>query len=157
MRRLLLILFILTTSLTSFQSLYSKDKNKQIRMSLSGIVQTVYGDIEWKKTTFDDELDDRGPVSIYTVDWTCLDVDYFIFKGKVKNVTIHIYCGENGTKMFTKKNVSINGKYKLDSKSINWNQCIFGESSVSLIVSITDKNDNEIYRCEITGSDCPEP
>ena len=149
MRRLLLILFVLTTSLTTFQSVYSKDKNKQIRMSLSGIFQTVY------KTTFDDELDDRGPVSIYTVDWTCLDVDYFIFKGKVKNVTIHMYCGENGTEMFSKKNVSINGKYKLLNRNIRWDQCISEESSgMRMIVSITDKDDNEIYRCEITGSEC---
>lgn len=152
MRRLLLILFILTTSLTTFQSVYSKDKNKQIRMSLSGDFTDSRND--WTNgTTLEDYLDD-SPVSVYTVDWTCFSVDYFIFKGKSKNVTIHIYCGENGTEMFTKKNVSINGKYKLDSRSINWNQCIFGESSVSLIVSITDKNDNEIYRCEITGSEC---
>jgi hypothetical protein len=118
-------------------------------MSLSGIYNGI------RNETYEDYLDENGPVSVYTVDWSCLDVKYFIFKGKSKNVTIHMYCGENGKEMFSKKNISIDGKYKIESRSIKWNQCISEESSgVRMIISITDKNDNEIYRCEITGSEC---
>jgi len=147
MRRLLLILFVLTTSLTTFQSVYSKDKNKQIRMSLSGIWNGE------RNETNEDYLDESGPVSIYTVDRTCLRIKHYVFKGNYKNVTIQIFCSD-GSVLLTKKNVTINGKYKLPVLQDKYDTCTYEEEGIQNIISVTNINGDEIYRCEITGRDC---
>ena len=147
MRRLLLILVILTTSLTTYQSVYSKDKNTQIRMSISGIWNGE------RNESNEDYLDDSGPVSIYTVDRTCLEIKHYVFKGNNKNVTIQILCS-NGTVLLTKKNVNINGKYKLPVLQDKYDSCFYEEEGIQNLILVINKNGDEIYRCVITGGNC---
>lgn len=149
MRRLLFILFILTTSLTSFQSVFSKDKNKQIRMSISGIWNGERYD------TFDVNegyLDDSDPVSIYTVDRTCLEIKQLELKGNCKNVTIRILCND-GTEIFSKNKVNIKGKFKLSIPFEVNTKCSYNEGEVQNRIEVV-QNGEPIYICNLYVGEC---
>ncbi len=144
MRKLFFTLFLLTISLIPLQNVYSNEKNKQIRMSISGIYNGDY------KETYDDNFDEMG--RMYKVDKTCLRIEHLIFKGNFKNVTISILCSD-GTEKLTKRKVNINGIYKLPVLRDKYDNCYYDEGVQNIII-ITNQSGGEIYRCEITGSIC---
>ncbi len=145
MKRLLLILFILTISLTTFQSVYSK--NNELRMSVIGVWDGGKTD-----DTIEDKEDDDSKFLRYIIDKTCFEIYHIVFKGNIKNVTIKIMCSD-GTELLSKSKVNIKGKYTLPLTSFDYNKCKYEKEGVQNTIQVF-QNSNIIYSCDITSGVC---
>ncbi len=90
----------------------------------------------------------------YTVDRTCMSVDYLLFKGNHKNVTLKILCN-NGQEVYKKSKLNIKGKYKFSMASIKNDFCDY-ENRLQWLIFIEDSKNQVLYRCEILGDECQE-
>jgi hypothetical protein len=156
MRKLFFTLFLLTISLIPLQNVYSNEKNKQIRMSISGIYN---GNITEGDKTFisrNDYLDEESLDNSFTVSSHRISIKKFILNGKHDNVSIQIFCG-NGMKVFSKSNINIKGKYIIPIAKVESTNCNTQEDfkfCVEFVVSVIDSYGEEIYKCEVTTVDC---
>ena len=146
MRRLLLILFVLTTSLTTFQSVYSLNL-KELRMSVSGIWNGGQ-----RNETIEDSEDMNERYNIYMIDRTCLEIKQLEFKGNCKNVTIRILCND-GTEIFSKNKVNIKGKFKLSVPFEVNTKCSYNEGEVQNRIEVI-QNGEPIYICNLYVGEC---
>ena len=145
MRRLLLILFVLTTSLTTFQSVYSLNL-KELRMSVSGIWNGE------RNETIEDSEDMNERYNIYMIDRTCLEIKQLELKGNFKNVTIRILCND-GTEIFSKNKVNIKGKFKLSVPSEVNTKCSYNEGEIQNRIEVI-QNGEPIYICNLYVGEC---
>jgi len=146
MRRLLLILFVLTTSLTTFQSVYSLNL-KELRMSVSGIWNGGQ-----RNETIEDSEDMNERYNIYMIDRTCLEIKQLEFKGNFKNVTIRILCND-GTEIFSKNKVNIKGKFKLSVPFEVNTKCSYNEGEIQNRIEVI-QNGEPIYICNLYVGEC---
>jgi hypothetical protein len=146
MERMFIILFILTTSFSLFTSL----KSKELRMSISGRSNGI--DNNEYIETFDDQKNENSKDQMYTIDRTCLRIDYLIFKGNYRNVTLKIHCGSDG-KLLSKTKIYINREYKFLMSSIIQENCNM-INKINYTITVENSKGELIYRCNITGGDC---
>jgi len=146
MRRLLLILFVLTTSLTTFQSVYSLNL-KELRMSVSGIWNGGQ-----RNETIEDSEDMNERYNIYMIDRTCLEIKQLEFKGNFKNVTIRILCND-GIEIFSKNKVNIKGKFKLSVPFEVNTKCSYNEGEIQNRIEVI-QNGEPIYICNLYVGEC---
>lgn len=146
MRRLLLILFVLTTSLTTFQSMYSLNL-KELRMSVSGIWNGGQ-----RNETIEDSEDMNERYNIFMIDRTCLEIKQLEFKGNFKNVTIRILCND-GTEIFSKNKVNIKGKFKLSVPFEVNTKCSYNEGEIQNRIEVI-QNGEPIYICNLYVGEC---
>jgi hypothetical protein len=158
MRRLIPKLILLAISLIPLQNVCSKEKNKQIRMQISGIYigPNFYTEGNNKFVIRNDYLDEESLNNSFTVSSHRFIIKQFILNGKYNNVSIQIFCS-NGIQVFSKSNINMNGKYIIPMAKVYSTNCNTQEdfkSCVEFIVSVINSDGDEIYKCEITTHDC---
>lgn len=134
----------------------SKGKDKKITMKLWG---TSYN-YDFGKQMYSEGDSDPNNVNngfnTYFYEITCFGVERYEVYCNVKDVTISIECGKDRKRVYYRKNQNIKGVLKIPVTEVGDEECSYDneDGSPNYYYMMTDKEGNELFRGELSSTEC---